>query len=158
MIIRAVRKLGITAVRSGRNDILTDGRKFSGNAFYRTGDFCYHHGTIMMDVNTDDLSRYLSVPEDKLRSKGVSSVKSRVTNLKKNKRRYHRRAFEKSMLSTFEEVYSLKSRTFNERYLDKAPLILSKKNFLPGTGYTEKILLLKMNFHIDSTGAAQICT
>ena len=129
VIIKAVRKLGITALRSGRNDILTDGRKFSGNAFYRTGDFCYHHGTIMMDVNTDDLSRYLSVPEDKLKSKGVSSVKSRVTNLKKINGDITAELLKKSMLSAFEEVYSLKAEPFNERRLDKSALAPLEEKF-----------------------------
>lgn len=107
VIIKAVRKLGITAVKSGRNDILADGRKFSGNAFYRTGNFCYHHGTIMIDVDTDALSRYLSVPKDKLRAKGVSSVKSRVTNLRNINGDITVALLKKSMISAFEEVYAL---------------------------------------------------
>ena len=71
------------AEKSGRNDILIDGKKFSGNAFYEQEKHCYHHGTIMVDVNKETLSRYLTVSKDKLKSKGVDSVKSRVTNLRR---------------------------------------------------------------------------
>ena len=54
-----------------------------GNAFYEQEKHCYHHGTIMVGVNMETLSRYLTVSKDKLKSKGVDSVKSRVTNLKR---------------------------------------------------------------------------
>lgn len=67
VILKAVQKLGIAAEKSGRNDILADGRKFSGNAFYEKGNYCYHHGTLMVNVNMEDLSKYLTVSKEKLR-------------------------------------------------------------------------------------------
>lgn len=81
VLIRALGKLGITARLSGRNDVTVDGRKVSGNAFYRNGDFCYHHGTILVDADMEMMGRYLNVSAQKLRSNGVSSVRSRVINL-----------------------------------------------------------------------------
>ena len=51
VIERACRSLGIPAERSGRNDLLADGRKFSGNAFYKHNGKAYHHGTLMLDVD-----------------------------------------------------------------------------------------------------------
>ena len=84
VILLACRLLGIDAVKNGRNDLTVDGRKFSGHAYFSSGGFNYHHGTIMMDVKGDDLSKYLNVPDSKLRSKGVASVRSRVTNLKEH--------------------------------------------------------------------------
>ena len=62
-------------------DIPADGRKFSGNAFYEKGNYCYHHGTLMVNVNMEDLSKYLTVSKEKLESKGVDSVRLRVVNL-----------------------------------------------------------------------------
>ena len=82
VILNACRLLGIDAEKNGRNDLTASGRKFSGHAYFSSNGFNYHHGTIMMDVKADDLSKYLSVPESKLKSKGVASVRSRVTTLR----------------------------------------------------------------------------
>ena len=82
VICSAVRSFGIRAERSGRNDILAEGRKFSGNAFYKNGSQAYHHGTILMDADMEKLSRYLSPSKAKLAAKGVDSVRSRVGNLR----------------------------------------------------------------------------
>ena len=81
VILLACRLLGINAVKTGRNDLTVEDKKFSGHAYYSTGGCNYHHGTIMMNVVSDDLSKYLNVPDSKLKSKGVESVRSRVTNL-----------------------------------------------------------------------------
>ena len=81
VILEAVRGLGIDAQKSGRNDVTVDGKKFSGNAFCKKGNNSYHHGTLMLRVDTEKVSSYLSVSEKKLHSKGVASVSSRVCNL-----------------------------------------------------------------------------
>lgn len=78
----ACRSLGVPVQRSGRNDLLADGRKFSGNAFYKHNGKAYHHGTLMVDVDLERVSRYLSPSRAKLAAKGVDSVRSRVVNLK----------------------------------------------------------------------------
>ena len=82
VILQACRLLGIAAEKTGRNDLTVDGRKFSGHAYFSSQTFNYHHGTVMMDVKGNDLTKYLNVPESKLKSKGVESVRSRVTNLR----------------------------------------------------------------------------
>lgn len=82
VIVEACRLMGIPAERSGRNDVLTGGRKFSGNAFYEHQGRCYHHGTLLVDVDMAAMGRYLSPSKAKLEAKGVSSVRSRVVNLK----------------------------------------------------------------------------
>ncbi len=82
VIVHAVQSLGIEATFSGRNDILADGKKFSGNAFYHGKENYYHHGTVLVDVDMTSLGKYLNVSMKKLAAKGVESVKSRVVNLK----------------------------------------------------------------------------
>ena len=81
VVLAAVQSLGVKAEVSGRNDIIVDGKKISGNAFTETDGKCCHHGTLMISVETEMLERYLRVPEGKLSSKGIPSVSSRVTNL-----------------------------------------------------------------------------
>lgn len=82
VILLACRLMGVNAVKNGRNDLTIDGRKFSGHAYFSSGGCNYHHGTVMMDVSSDDMTKYLRVSEAKLQSKGVASVRSRVANLK----------------------------------------------------------------------------
>lgn len=82
VILQACRNLGISAEKSGRNDLLAEGYKFSGNAFYHSQGHAYHHGTLLVDADMEKLSRYLTPPKAKLEAKGVKSVRSRVTNLK----------------------------------------------------------------------------
>lgn len=77
----ACAKAGIHVEASGRNDLLVDGYKFSGNAFYHSQGHSYHHGTLLIDVDMDKLSRYLTPSKAKLEAKGVASVRSRVANL-----------------------------------------------------------------------------
>lgn len=82
VIADALSRAGISTERSGRNDLLAAGRKFSGNAFYKVGDQCLHHGTIMVEVDLDDMSRYLQPSPGKLAAHGVASVRARVANLR----------------------------------------------------------------------------
>lgn len=78
---RAIDSLGVTTHFSGRNDVLIDNRKISGSAFKNTNDRSFHHGTVLVDVNKDNVERYLTVNKLKLASKGVDSVRARITNL-----------------------------------------------------------------------------
>ncbi|MEG1126893.1 MAG: lipoate--protein ligase, partial [Oscillospiraceae bacterium] len=80
VIMRAVSSFGVCVERSGRNDILANGQKFSGNAFFRRRNSAYHHGTLLINVDMQNLSHYLNVSAAKLESNGVKSVKSRVCN------------------------------------------------------------------------------
>ncbi len=82
VLLAAARALGIDAELSGRNDLTVDGRKFSGNAYYRRGDRHYHHGTLMIGVDIEKMQKYLLVSDEKLKGKGVASVRSRVVNLR----------------------------------------------------------------------------
>ena len=83
-IIDALDSLGIEAEFTGRNDITIDGKKISGNAQYYYQNRMLHHGTILFDVNADILKDVLNVKLDKIESKGIKSVKSRVTSISKH--------------------------------------------------------------------------
>ena len=81
-MLHALQSLGVEAELSGRNDILVDGHKVSGYAKRVYKDRLMVHGTLMFDVDLEVLERALTPPIGKLESKGIASVRSRVTNLR----------------------------------------------------------------------------
>ena len=123
VIRRAAEKLGITAEKTGRNDFEAGGRKFSGNAYYETRGCCCHHGTIMMDVDTDALARYLTVSGAKLRSKGVASVRSRVVNLKELCPGITADRLKAALLEAFAETFGLPAEPLEPDRLREADIL-----------------------------------
>lgn len=81
-VIKALNKLGVAAEFSGRNDIVVDGKKISGNAQTYFKQKMLHHGTILFDVDMSHIANVLKVKIDKLASKGVTSNRARVTNIR----------------------------------------------------------------------------
>ncbi len=80
-VVDALAKLGVNAELSGRNDILVEGRKVSGNAQYVTRGRLVSHGTLMFNLDLDAVVNSLKVKQDKIESKGIKSVRSRVANI-----------------------------------------------------------------------------
>lgn len=118
VIQRAVRKFGLNAEKSGRNDICIDGRKFSGNAFYKRGDHCYHHGTILINADMQNMSKYLNVSQDKLKANSVSSVKSRVINLKELNDEVNVENITEALVEAFGEEYGLTPEKIEKSQVD----------------------------------------
>ncbi|AYJ01233.1 lipoate--protein ligase [Candidatus Phytoplasma ziziphi] len=83
-IIEAFGKLGINLYFSGRNDILLNEKKVSGNAFMQNKNGMVMHGTLLYDCDIDTMVRCITPNNEKLISKGITSVSSRVTNLKEH--------------------------------------------------------------------------
>ncbi len=81
-IIDALAALGVRAELSGRNDLLVNGKKFSGNAQHSSNGKVLHHGTLLFDSDLSVLSNALVVDPEKIASKAIKSTKSRVINLK----------------------------------------------------------------------------
>ena len=81
-VLNALQKVGVRAELNGRNDLTIDGKKFSGNAQYQKNGRVMHHGTILFDSDPAVLTNALQVDEEKIKAKGVKSVRSRVTNVR----------------------------------------------------------------------------
>lgn len=81
-VIEALAKMGVKAELKGRNDILVDGKKISGNAQFATKGRMFSHGTLMFDTEIERVVQALRVKKDKIESKGIKSIRSRVTNIK----------------------------------------------------------------------------
>lgn len=105
VIQKACAMAGIEAELSGRNDLLAQGKKFSGNAFYHSKGKAYHHGTLLIDTDPERLGRYLTPPKAKLQAKGVSSVRSRVVNLKDLSPSLSVGKMKEYLCRAFEEIY-----------------------------------------------------
>lgn len=83
-IIEALRAINVNASLQGRNDLLIEGRKFSGNAICIHKNRILQHGTLMFDVSTNNLSSALKSRPEKFQDKAVKSNRSRVTNIKEH--------------------------------------------------------------------------
>jgi lipoate---protein ligase len=80
-VIAALKQMGVNAELSGRNDILAEGRKISGNAQFSTKGRMFTHGTLLFNSEMDHIVSALRVKKDKIESKGIKSVRSRVANI-----------------------------------------------------------------------------
>lgn len=129
VIQEACASFGLSAEKSGRNDLLVQGHKFSGNAFYHTQGHAYHHGTLLIDADMEKLSRYLTPSKAKLEAKGVASVRSRVTNLKLLSPSLTCEMMARQMEKAFEKVYGH----------DAEKIVLSEKNIEKIKKYTVEL-------------------
>ena len=80
-VIKALAKMGVKAEISGRNDIIAEGRKISGNAQFSTKGKMFSHGTLLFNSEMDHIVSALKVRKDKIESKGIKSIRSRVANI-----------------------------------------------------------------------------
>ena len=95
-----------------------DGQKFSGHAYYQTGDQCYHHGTLMVSVDLAPLEGYLNVSPLKLQAKGVASVRARVGNLADFCPGLTIPQLRQALVEAFGQVYGLPVHTMTEGEAD----------------------------------------
>lgn len=81
-LTECLRSLGLKAVKSGRNDVLVEGRKISGNAFQQLPSRSIVHGTLLYDTDLSALEKAIRPPVEKLERHGIASVRQRVANLR----------------------------------------------------------------------------
>ncbi|MEG1710569.1 MAG: lipoate--protein ligase [Clostridia bacterium] len=118
IILSAVKMFGVKAEKNGRNDLTTEGRKFSGNAFLHTLSKGMHHGTLLINTDTNKMMKYLNVDKEKLSAKGVKSVQSRVVNLSEIAN-INRENMSEAILLSAEKAYGLKSELITKSDVNK---------------------------------------
>ena len=121
VVLSAVRRLGILAEKTGRNDLTADGRKFSGNAFYH-GANILRHGTVLVSSDLNKLGEYLNAPGGKLETKGVRSVSSRVVNLSELDNAIGISETKTALKQAIADVYGAPASPFDMNEIDKALL------------------------------------
>lgn len=140
VIAEAVSLLGLRAERSGRNDVLIQGRKFSGNAFFKHDGKAYHHGTLLVDVDMDKLGRYLNPSKAKLQAKGVDSVRSRVVNLTELNPQITIASMKDAMTRAFAKVYDRPMTVITDEDFDHAAIeALRQRNASWEWNYGQKL-------------------
>lgn len=105
IVLKALEDFGLHGEFSGRNDLLIEGKKFSGNAFSRHHNMRVHHGTLMLDVDLSKMANYLTVNPLKMQAKGVTSVKSRVVNLYELAPEMTLEKLTEALIKSFESYY-----------------------------------------------------
>ncbi len=105
IIINALKKLGIDAELSGRNDMQVGDRKISGSAFKHTADRSFHHGTLLVNANMQKLGDYLNPHPLKLKAKGIKSVRARVANLVEFNETINHETLSEAIIDAFCEYY-----------------------------------------------------
>lgn len=80
-VLEALQQMGVNAEIKGRNDVIVEGKKISGNAQFATNKRMFTHGTLLFNSNMDEVVNSLKVRKDKIESKGIKSIRSRVANI-----------------------------------------------------------------------------
>lgn len=109
VIVEACKCFGINAEISGRNDLLADGKKFSGNSFCTKDDWTFHNGTLLISADKNLMDKYLSPSKLKFMGKGVESVRSRTINLATLCPTITIEDLSNALIRAFESVYNLKA-------------------------------------------------
>lgn len=127
-VVAALAKLGAAIEFSGRNDLVLDGKKCSGTAQWLKDGKVLHHGTLLFDVNLDHLEAALSPDQEKIASKGVASVRSRVTNISGHlSERLTIQAFKETLLACLAEDQPLVERELSAEQISAATALAESR-------------------------------
>lgn len=129
VIIEACSLLGLRAEKAGQNDLTIDGRIFSGSAYYRSGDRRYHHGTLMINADTDRISEYLNVDCSRFQAEDAGAIKESTANLVDFCPELDVEIMRQKMFEAFEHVYDLKASPISGTELDPGVIMSYEKLF-----------------------------
>lgn len=107
-LLVTLKKLGLNADLGGVNDVLVEGRKISGSAQTRKYGKILQHGTLLIDVNVEEMFQVLRVPSEKIKDKAISDVKQRVTSLKSHNVEIDLHELAKIIAESFAEFFELR--------------------------------------------------
>lgn len=122
IILKALQSLGLSAEIIGGSELACKGRVFSETACYENKGFCFHHGTLMVDVDRNALSNYLQVLPDRPESNGGDSVPDRLMNLKEECPDLTIGLLAERLLEAFQDICRLPAEPFSEERLDQEQL------------------------------------
>jgi len=118
VVLMAVGAFGIRAELSGRNNLQSAGCKFNENAFYKAGHSAYHHGTLLWNVDMDDMERYLAPSDEETFSQGTGPERVRMINLRNVCKDMTLAGIRESLYNAFTYVYGFEPIMLDESMLD----------------------------------------
>lgn len=153
----ALKDMGLNVEKSDRNDLLLDGYKISGNAYYGHAGHSIIHGTMLFDTDIETMTNALTPTKEKLEGKGVESVRSRVTNIKDYYRHGGLEDFKKHLRSalcnkSFEltcadigQIEKIEQGYYSNTYFlrNNPPFTDIRKKYIPGIGNIEAAIDVK---------------
>jgi len=156
-VVSALKKIGLNAEVSGRNDIVVNNKKISGNAQTVVGDRILHHGTLLFNTDVSVLSNALVPDQEKIQSKGIKSVASRVANINELLgRKVTAEEISSLICGEVKELYGAKEYLLSDQEIKRAEKLADEKyrtwewNF----GYSPKYSFSKKKrFRIGSINA-----
>ncbi|MDR1468651.1 MAG: lipoate--protein ligase [Spirochaetaceae bacterium] len=122
VLLDALKKRNLAAVMKGRNDLEIDGKKFSGHAYYQGTKNALHHGTFLVNADLSLAQKYLSPSPEKIVSKGVASVKSRIVNLSEFNRLLTIESLNEALIESVEHAYGCTLEPLGDAFFDKTAL------------------------------------
>lgn len=157
VIISYLLEHNVSASLSGRNDMLIEGKKFSGNAQCAYKESVMHHGTLLFSSDKSDISAALNVNPLKIQSKGISSVRSRVTNIREHLTEDKSVVTFMNELGLFvSEYYNAKPYELNEEDIKEINRLVETKYALDSWNYGFKQKFTIKNEKKFSFGIVQI--
>jgi lipoate-protein ligase A len=129
VLLDALKKLKFDAVMKGRNDLEIDSKKFSGHAYYQGKRNALHHGTFLVNADLSLAQHYLSPPQEKIVSKGVSSVKSRIANLRSFNPLVTIEQLNEALIESVENAYRVKLESFEDAFFDETDIAEREARF-----------------------------
>lgn len=142
IIVNALKRFGINARSSGRNDMVVESdegeKKFSGSSFKQSKDRAFHHGTLLLETDLQRLQQYLNPNKKKLEAKGIKSVRSRVVNLIEMSAEINHQSVCQALIEAFFEYYqsSCEIEYLNHQTLEKIPAIKKYYEMLKSWDWT----------------------
>ena len=123
---KAVKLCGIESEFSGRNDLIYDHKKFSGLAYFYQNNRIMFHGTMLVDVDLERLTKALSPSLLKLKSKGIESVRNRVINLSSIDSKVNQQAIKDAFIKVVKDEFSTDEKITYMKREDVDPLLIKK--------------------------------
>ncbi|AHI53333.1 lipoate--protein ligase [Spiroplasma culicicola] len=157
-VIETLNRMGVAAQFSGRNDIVLNEKKISGNAMWKEGQRFLQHGTILFNANLDKLTKYLTVDRAKILSKNIKSIAARVTNINSEvEHKIEIKDFMDELIKTYETKNEVKELVLEQQDIKAIEDLCESKYRDPNWTYAKNATFTYQNkVRIEGKGGVDV--